>query len=142
MSSSNFARAYRAADALFACAEDETGAETLILKCIRAGKAVVLYWNITAPQLNAANGVVAPAPFDPVAAPAISIFDPNGAEQLTAAAMTKVQSGLYSYEYTTPALGALGIWSAYVDIVDAAGNPAGSAYDAGQTKTTPVFQLV
>jgi hypothetical protein len=82
-----------------------------------------------------------------VAAPTITIIDPNGATQVTAQAMTAVagQPGVYSYEYVTPSspgTGQLDVWTAWVDVNDPNGNSAGSAYQVGQAKGTPVFQLV
>lgn len=105
---------------------------------VRAGKAVQLFWTLTAP--NPAPPIF--TPYDPPALPTISIFDPNGTEQVTAAAMTKIQSGLYSYIYATPADGALGVWTGWVDLTDANGNPNGSVDSADQQKATPLFQLV
>jgi hypothetical protein len=116
------------------------GMETQImtLATIRAGKAVTLLWNLV-------QSVPPPAaPYTPAAAPLITIIDANGVMQVNAQAMTSVAGrlGVYSYEYVTPSGGALGAWSAWVDVIDPAGNPAGSSYQAGQAKATPVFQLV
>jgi hypothetical protein len=73
-----------------------------VLQVIRAGKAVAIMWNVTC-QIPPP-----PTPYDPPAAPAITIFDPNGNAQVTAAATTRLAAGLYSYTYVTPAAGPLG----------------------------------
>jgi hypothetical protein len=138
----SFWRATPAAGIVFAGAQSTEGGPTLSVQVIRAGKAVKLYWNLSQNVLNSATGSFAPALYDPPLLPQITIVDPNGATQVSAAAMTKETSGVYSYEYVTSAGGALGIWSAWVDTTDALGNPAGSASQANQTKGVPVFQLV
>jgi hypothetical protein len=139
----NFFRAISPATAIFSVANPaEDDPITMGIQCIRAGKAVKLYWNLTQFGVNAGTGTLLPSAYDPAALPAITLIDPNNVTQVTAAAMTKEQSGLYSYEYTTSSGGALGVWSAWVDATDPAGNPAGSVYQTGQSKATPVFQLV
>ena len=112
--------------------------QVMTLATIRAGKTVTLLWNLVQ------NVPPPPTAYTPATAPLISVFDPNGVAQVNAQAMTPVagRPGVYSYEYVTPSSGALGAWSAWVDVIDPAGNPAGSAYQAGQAKATPVFQLV
>lgn len=107
-----------------------------VLQVIRAGKAVAIMWNVTS-QIPPP-----PTPYDPPATPTITIFDPNGNAQVTAAATTRLSAGLYSYTYVTPAAGPLGVWSAWLDAVDADGNPNGSVDAPDLQKATPVFQLV
>ena len=106
------------------------------LEVIRAGKAAKLVWRLT-------QSIPPPTvTYDPPTPPTITIFDPTGAMQVTAQAMTKVLSGLYSYTYATPSGGPLGTWSAYVDATDGNGANSGSVDAVDQLKATPVFILV
>jgi hypothetical protein len=120
-----------------------------MLETIRAGKAVDLYWTVTRMQFNAANASVLPSPYDPPDAPAVTIIDPNGATQVNALSATKddgaggtLPAGLWRYTYVTPADGAAGVWSAWIDAIDGSGVPSGSVDAADQVKATPVFRLV
>ncbi len=137
-----FWKATPAVNVIFAGAAGDEGGPTLSVQVIRAGKTVKLWWNLSVNALNPTTNSFAQVPYDPTALPAITLIDPNGTTQVTAAAMTKETSGVYSYEYVTPANGALGAWSAEVDTTDPLGNAAGSASQANQAKTIPVFQLV
>jgi uncharacterized protein YfaS (alpha-2-macroglobulin family) len=106
------------------------------LPVIRAGKAVAILWNV-------ARQVPPPAVlYDPPSPPTITIFDPNGTAQINALGTTRISSGVYSYTYVTPADGALGVWTAWLDVVDVNGVPSGSVDARDQQKATPIFQLV
>jgi len=108
----------------------------MALRVIRAGKAVTLLWNLaqTVPP--------PPVTYDPPSAPTVTIFDANGNTAVSEAPAARVQSGMYSFTFVTPATGPIGIWSAWMDVVDANGVPSGSADITDLTKATPVFQLV
>jgi len=106
------------------------------LPVIRAGKAVAILWNV------ARQVPPPPVPYDPASAPQITIFDPAGNVQVSAQATLRIESGVYSYTYVTPVAGPLGIWSAWLDALDASGMPSGSVHAADLQKATPVFQLV
>ena len=106
---------------------------------VRAGKAVTLLWRLT-------QTVPPPAfTYDPPSLPLVTIFDPTGATQVGAQAAVKISPGYYAYTYVTPAnpsAGQLGIWTAWIDTVDAGGNPAGSVDSTNQAKASQVFQVV
>lgn len=106
------------------------------LQVVRAGKAVAIMWNVTS------QVPPPPAPCDPPSPPTITIFDPNGNAQVTAAPTTRLAAGFYSYTYVTPVAGPLGVWSAWLDAVDGNGFPNGSVDAPDLLKATPVFQLV
>ncbi|MBF6559547.1 MAG: hypothetical protein IVW56_04575 [Candidatus Binataceae bacterium] len=77
------------------------------------------------------------------AIPAITIFDPTGAAQLTGAAMVNEQNGYWSYTFPTPAsptAAQLGVWTAEVTITD--GVTSGSVCAPLLQEPTPIFQLV
>ncbi len=150
MASASFWKAVSPCDAIFAGTAPMEN-ELMGLRATRAGKTVTLFWNLVR------NDPPPPGPYTPTAAPQITIFDATGVAQVAAQAMTAVMgfSSLYKYEFVTPAsptLAQLGTWTAWVDFLDAAGNPVGSAYQgggsvtpagpAGPAKATPVFQLV
>jgi hypothetical protein len=111
------------------------------LPVVRAGKAIQWIW-----KLAKIDPALLPAlvfqPYDPPTLPTISIFNPDGAIQVTAATTTKLAKGVYSYVYTTPAGGALGTWTAWLDAIDDGGFPSGSADARDLQKATPAFQLV
>ncbi len=116
---------------------------------IRAGRAVDLYWTVTRMQFNPANARILPAAYDPPSPPVVTIIDPDGVTQVTAAPATKADgmggqlpTGLWKYTYLTPGDGALGIWTAWLDATDSNGIVSGSVDGPDQQKAIPAFQLV
>jgi len=108
---------------------------------IRAGKAVQLIWNLYTPDPTLLPAIIM-KPYDPPSVPVITIFDPNGATQVSAQPTTKLAPGIYSFTYTTGTGGVLGVWTAYLDVTDSSGVPSGSVDAPDLQKATPLFQLV
>jgi len=78
----------------------------------------MLSWDVTSGE--------PPQATDPPAPPLISIVDPAGTTQLNAVSMTQDGVGKYSFVYTTPAGGVLGVWKTFATATDAGGVVSGS----------------
>ena len=108
----------------------------MALTAIRAGQAVQIIWSVTQSYPTPAQ------PYDPPSPPTITIFDPLGDIQINNVATTRLATGVYSYIYITSSNSTLGIWNAWLNVVDANSVPSGSVDQIDSSKATPVFQLV
>jgi hypothetical protein len=101
---------------------------------IRAWKAVAILWNVV--QQIPPPSIL----YDPPSPPQITLLDAAGNAQIIAQTTVKLRTGVYSYTYITPTEGPLGIWSAWLDVLDANGRPNDSVNSTGRQKATPIFQ--
>jgi len=95
---------------------------------IRAGLTARISFQLVDPGLPASpfSPPASPLPYDPPAAPQITIADCGGNVVVNRANMNKAASGAYYYDFVTPSAGPTGTWSAWLDMQDASGNPQGS----------------
>ena len=103
---------------------------------IRAGKTVRIFWSLQ----DATN--LPPSPYVPGTAPTCTVYDPLGNLVSTGSASTTSTVGLYAYNYTTSAVGALGDYTAKLDFLDAFATPAGSVDAPNLLELITVFTLV